>query len=186
MRWWRRRAAGRSSSAVRGTIKLVTAPQTVAPKTAPGAKPELTHPCARCGAPVPIDVGLCERCNPLGLRDVSSSQVHGIAIAGVVAFVVLLAVAAKFALAGVGPFQATIAAPVADATGLTLALTVTNKGTSTGQSTCQVTDPADRTGSPGVFILTPKIDGGATITFDSHVTVLGTVVRPLEIECSGP
>ena len=87
----------------------MTAPQTVAPQTAPAVKPELTHPCARCGAPVPIDVGLCERCNPLGLRDVSSSQVHGIAIGGVFLFVVVLAVAAKFALAGIGPFQATIA-----------------------------------------------------------------------------
>ena len=123
----------------------MTAPQTVAPQTAPGVKPELTHPCARCGAPVPIDAGLCERCNPLGLRDVSSSQVHGIAIAGVFLFVVFLAVAAKFALAGIGPFEAAIAPPVADTGGLTLTLTVTNKGSSTGQSTCQVTDPADRT-----------------------------------------
>ncbi len=164
----------------------MTAPQTVAPKTAPGVKPELTHPCARCGAPVPIDAGLCERCNPLGLRDVSSSQVHGIAIAGVFLFVVVLAVAAKFALAGIGPFEAAIAPPVADTGGLTLTLTVTNKGSSTGQSTCQVTDPADRTGNPGAFILTPKIDGGETRTFSQHVTVLGSAVRPLEIECSGP
>ena len=48
----------------------------------PGPKP-LTHPCVRCGAPVPLDVGLCERCNPLGLRDSSASQVHGtVVIAG--------------------------------------------------------------------------------------------------------
>ena len=164
----------------------MTAPHTVAPQTTPGVKPELTHPCARCGAPVPIDTGLCERCNPLGLRDVSSSQVHGIAIAGVFLFVVVLAVAAKFALAGIGPFEAAIAPPVADTGGLTLTLTVTNKGSSTGQSTCQVTDPADRTGNPGAFILTPQIDGGETRTFSQHVTVLGSAVRPLEIECSGP
>ena len=48
----------------------------------PDAQPELTHACVRCGAPVAIDVGLCERCNPLGLRDSSASQVHGIAIGG--------------------------------------------------------------------------------------------------------
>ena len=65
-------------------------------------------------------------------------------------------------------------------------MTVTNKGSSTGQSTCQVTDPADRTGNPGAFILTPQIDGGETRTFSQHVTVLGSAVRPLEIECSGP
>ena len=73
--------------------------------------------------------------------------------------------AAKFALAGIGPFEAAIAPPVADTGGLTLTLTVTNKGSSTGQSTCQVTDPADRTGNPGAFILTPQIDGGR----DAHV-----------------
>jgi len=164
----------------------VTTPRTAAPKTAPGLKPELTHPCARCGAPVPLDVGLCERCNPLGLRDVSSSQVHGIAIAGVFAFVVILAVVGKFALAGMGPFGATIAPAVADAGALTLTLSVTNHGSSTGQATCRVTDPADRTGTLGAFILTPKIEAGQTVTFSQRVTVLGSTVRPLDVECSGP
>ena len=64
----------------------------------------------RCGAPVAIDVGLCDRCNPLGLRDSASSQVHGIAIGGVVLFVVILAVVARFALSGIGPFEASVAA----------------------------------------------------------------------------
>jgi len=82
----------------------VTTPRTAPPPVAPGARPAPTHPCARCGDPVPIDVGLCERCNPLGLRDASSSQVHGIAIAGVIAFVILLAVVARLAVAGIGPF----------------------------------------------------------------------------------
>jgi hypothetical protein len=164
----------------------VTTPPATASNPAPGTKPELTHACARCGAPVPLDVGLCERCNPLGLRDVSSSQVHGIAIAGVITFVIILAILAKLALAGMGPFVATIAPAVADATGMTITLSVTNKGTSTGQSTCQVTDPADRTGSTGAFVLTPKIEAGQTLTFSQHVTELGTVVHPLEIECSGP
>jgi hypothetical protein len=150
--------------------------------TAPG----LTHACARCGAPVPLDVGLCERCNPLGLRDVSSSQVHGIAIGGVFLFVVILAVVGKFALAGIGPFEATIAPAVADAGALTLTLSVTNHGSSTGQSTCRVTDPADRTGSLGAFVLTPKIEGGQTLTFSQRVTALGSTVRPLDVECSGP
>jgi hypothetical protein len=147
---------------------------------------QLTHPCVRCGAPVPLDVGLCERCNPLGLRDVSSSQVHGIAVAGVIAFVVILAVVGKFALAGVGPFEATIGPAVADGGALTITLSVTNSGKSTGQTTCRVTDPADRTGSPGAFILTPKIDGGQTLTFSQRVTALGSAVRPLDVECSGP
>ena len=44
------------------------APAPVAPTRLPTpASP--THPCARCGAPVGPGIGLCERCNPLGLRD---------------------------------------------------------------------------------------------------------------------
>ena len=66
----------------------------------------VTHPCARCGAPVPLDVGLCERCNPLGLKDAASSQVHGTVFLAVGLAVVALAVIAHFAVAGIGPFAA--------------------------------------------------------------------------------
>jgi len=52
---------------------------------------EPTHPCARCGAPVGQGVGLCERCNPLGLRDSAASQVHGsVFIAVTLAVIVLI------------------------------------------------------------------------------------------------
>ena len=130
------------------------------------------HACVRCGAPVAVDVGLCERCNPLGLRDSASSQVHGIAIGGIFLFVAILAVVGRFALAGIGPFEA-VATAVPDGTALTVTLTVTNQGTSTGQTTCRITDPADRTGNLGAFVLSPRIDGGKTVTFSQRVTELG-------------
>jgi len=152
----------------------------------PGAKPGLTHPCARCGAPVPLDVGLCERCNPLGLRDSSSSQVHGIAIAGVITFVIFLAIAARFAVSGIGPFEAGIAGAVPDGTGLAITLSVTNHGSSGGQTTCHVTDPADRTGNLGGFMLSPEVGAGQTVTFTGRLTELGAVVRPLAVECRSP
>ena len=152
----------------------------------PTTKPALTHPCARCGAPVPLDVGLCERCNPLGLRDSSSSQVHGIAIAGVIAFVVFLAIVARFALAGIGPFEGQVTGAVPDGNGLAITLSVTNRGTSSGQTTCRVSDPADRTGNIGAFVLTPSIDAGRTIVFTARATELGSTVRPLDVECSAP
>src|SRR3954453_19592330 len=76
--------------AFRGTISVVSAPTTTPRLAATPASP--THPCVRCGAPVAIEVGLCERCNPLGLRDSSASQVHGIAIGGVTLAIVLLAI----------------------------------------------------------------------------------------------
>jgi hypothetical protein len=152
----------------------------------PTVKPALTHPCARCGAPVPLDVGLCERCNPLGLRDSSSSQVHGIAIAGVIAFVIFLAIVGRWVLAGIGPFDASIAGAVPDGNGLAITLSVTNHGTSGGQTTCRVTDPADRTGNTGGFLLSPTIGAGQSVTFTGHVIELGATVRPLEVECSAP
>ncbi len=143
------------------------------------------HACVRCGAPVAIDVGLCERCNPLGLRDSASSQVHGIAIGGIVLFVIILAVAGRFALSGIGPFVASASA-VPDGAGLAVTLTVTNNGTSSGQTTCRVSDPADRTGSLGGFVLSPTIDGGQTVTFTQHLSELGATVRPLTADCSTP
>lgn len=164
----------------------MTAPRTASTTATPGGAPELTHACVRCGAPVAIDVGLCERCNPLGLRDSSASQMHGIAIGGVVLFVVIMAVVGRFALAGVGPFEGTVAGSVPDGDGLAVTLSVANRGSSTGQTTCRVTDPADRTGNVGGFMLSPRIEAGETLTFTQRVTALGTTVRPLLAECSSP
>ena len=179
------------SLAVRGTITFVTAPRTATPPTtpttpAPASKPELTHACVRCGRPVPLDVGLCERCNPLGLRDSSSSQVHGIAVAGVIAFVVILGIVGKFALSGIGPFEASVANAATDGNALAITLSVTNRGSSDGQTTCRITDPSDRTGNTGGFMLSPKIGAGQTIAFTQRVTELGSTVRPLAVECSTP
>jgi ribosomal protein L40E len=164
----------------------VTSPGTAAPAAPPNSAPEIKHACVRCGAPVAIDVGLCERCNPLGLRDSASSQMHGIAIGGVVLFVVIMAVVARFALAGVGPFEGTVAGAVPDADGLAVTLSVTNQGNSAGQTTCRVTDPADRTGNVGGFMLSPQIEPGKTLEFTQRLTALGTIVRPLVAECSSP
>lgn len=155
--------------------------------TAPSTTvPELTHPCVRCGAPVPLDVGLCERCNPLGLRDSSASQVHGIAIAGVAAAVVILAIVARLAISGVGPFDATVVSAVPDNGGLAITLQVTNTGTSTGRTTCRVQDPADRNGGRGGLVLSPQIEPGQTVSFTKHVDELGATVRAFSVECSTP
>ena len=42
-----------------------------------------THGCVRCGAPIPIDDGMCERCNPLGLKQPAPSQAHGTVVIAV-------------------------------------------------------------------------------------------------------
>jgi hypothetical protein len=134
---------------------------------------------------VAIDVGLCERCNPLGLRDSSASQVHGIAIAGVAVAIVVLAIVARLSITGIGPFPA-VASAVPDGNGLALSLTVTNQGSSEGQATCRVTDPTDRTGAAGAIVLSPRIGPSETLTFTVHVTELGTEAVPLDAVCSAP
>jgi hypothetical protein len=164
----------------------MTTPQATPASAPPDAKPAPTHRCQRCGSPVPIDVGLCEKCNPLGLRDSSSSQVHAIAIGGIALFVLFLAVAGRVALAGIGPFDATVASATPDGAGLAVTLTVTNRGSSSGQSTCHVSDPADRTSNQGAYVLSPSVPAGQTVTFTKHVTELGSTVRPLAVECPAP
>jgi len=149
--------------------------------------PTLTHPCVRCGAPVDIDTALCERCNPLGLKDPSASQVHGTVVIGFLVAVVLLAVFARLTVSGVGPFPASVvAASSANGTALTVRITVTNSGTSTGATTCRVTDPKDRNGGIGAIVLSPRIDPKETLTFSQEVTELGVKVRDLAVECAAP
>ena len=181
MRWWTPRAAGRASPPsllVRGTISGVTAP--------PVAASEPTHACVRCGAPVAIDVGLCETCNPLGLRDVAASQVHGIALIGIVLAVVALALVARLAVSGVGPFTPALTGLTSDGDALAVTLTVTNEGRSAGQTTCRLTDPLDRNGGGAGFLLSPRIEPGTAETFTKRVTGLGSVVRDLSVQCSAP
>src|SRR5688572_5241270 len=135
-----------------------------APNEAP-ARPEPTHPCARCGAPVGPGIGLCERCNPLGLRDSASSQVHGSVFIGIVGAIIGLALLARLAIAGIGPFPAQVDGVTSSGAGLSVSVTVTNQGTAAGQTTCRVVDPTDRGISVSAFILSPRIEPGQTLTF---------------------
>jgi hypothetical protein len=157
-----------------------TAPGTVSATTEP------THGCARCGAPVGMGVGLCERCNPLGLRDASASQVHGTVIIAVLLAFVGLAVVARLATSGLGPFPAHLDAVVPEGDALRVTLTVTNDGSASGQTTCRVTTADNRGGGPNAFVLTPHLEPGQTITFDQVVTELGTRNTDLTVECRTP
>ena len=151
----------------------------------PPATPTFTHACARCGAPVPLDVGLCERCNPLGLRDSASSQVHGTVFVAIGLAVVGLAIVAMLAVSGIGPFPAEVVAVRTSGDALAVSLRVTNQGSSIGSTTCRISDP-ETAGGRAALVLTPRIAAGATITFDAEVNGLGSVARPLAIECSSP
>jgi hypothetical protein len=153
------------------------------PSPAPAAP---THPCVRCGKPTTIDRGLCEECNPLGLRDASASQVHGTALLSVIAAIVLLAVVARIAVGGIGPFEAVVRDVQSSADGLNVTLDVTNRGTSAGQSTCQITDPSP-TGSTAVAVVqSPRIEPGASRSFISWTTQFGSEPLPLAVVCEAP
>jgi hypothetical protein len=145
-----------------------------------------THPCVRCGKPTAIDRGLCEECNPLGLRDASSSQVHGTVFLGVLLAVVVLAVLGRLALSGVGPFSAEIATVSAAADGLTVTLEVTNTGTSAGQTTCRVTDASPRSRGAAAIVQSPRIEPGETRSFTRELTEFGSEARELAVECHAP
>lgn len=159
---------------------------TPATATSAAPAPELTHACVRCGAPVAINAGLCDNCNPLGLRDVSPTQVHGIAFVGVVIAIALLAVLGRVAVSGIGPFASTLSGVAADGDALAVTLTVTNQGRSAGQTTCRLVDPLDRSGGGAGFVLSPRIEPGQTVTFTKRVVGLGSTVRDLSVECSAP
>jgi hypothetical protein len=157
-----------------------------APATTP-ARPAQTHPCARCGAPVALDVGLCERCNPLGLRDSASSQVHGTVFVAVGVAVAGLAIAAHLAVAGIGPFTARVTAmtPGSSAGVLVATIEARNDGRATGSATCRLTDPLDPALIHSTVVYSPRIAPGATVTFDQEVT-FGSVDRLLAVACNGP
>ena len=135
---------------------------------------------------MPLDVGLCERCNPLGLKDSSASQVHGTVFIAVLAAVIGLALIGRLTLAGVGPFGGTLVGAVPDGKGLAITLSVTNEGTTAGQTTCRLTDPTERSGGGAAFILSPSIEPGATVTFTKTVAELGATARDFTVECSAP
>jgi hypothetical protein len=157
-----------------------------APATVP-ARPAQTHPCARCGAPVALDVGLCDRCNPLGLKDSASSQVHGTVFLAIGIAIAGLAIAAHLAVADIGPFTARVTAMTAGAApgDLVATIEVRNDGRGTGSATCRLTDPADPSLIHSTVVYSPRIAGGATVTFDEEVAY-GSVDRPLVVSCTGP
>jgi hypothetical protein len=159
----------------------------MSPDPAPiAAAPGLTHPCARCGKPTSIERGLCEECNPLGLRDASASQVHGIALVGVILAIVALAVVARFAVSGIGPFEAAVADVQAAGSGLSVTIEVTNTGSSAGQTTCRITDASPRGGGQAAIVQSPRIDPGETRSFTREVIGFGSEPLQLAVECQAP
>ncbi len=143
----------------------------------------LTHGCVRCGAPIPLEDAMCERCNPLGLKQPAASQVHGTVFVAVAVAVVGLALLASFAVSGIGPFTVRLLGVASDPPGLNVTVSVTNTGTRAGATACRVWDRQAGVGPETAVFQTPRIDAGATITINRRVTELGSEVRELIVEC---
>ena len=155
---------------------------TSAPTPMPAQEP--LHGCVRCGARIPVSQAMCEQCNPLGLKEPAPSQAHATVFVGIIAAVVLLAVAARFVFSGVGPFEGGIASIAPADAGLRVTLTITNAGTGASSTTCRITDPAlPGIGSETAYVTSPIIQPGATVSFDAVVSSFGTTVKPLDADC---
>ena len=153
---------------------------------APATAPEQTHPCVRCGRPVPLDVAMCERCNPLGLSQPAATQVHGTVAVALLVAVVVLAVFARATLSGVGPFRASIEAVEPEASGLTITLNVSNEGSRAGSTTCQLTVAARRGTGGSAVVVTPQIEPGTSRSFSRSIDEFGSEPVELAIACQDP
>ena len=123
-------------------------------------------------------------CNPLGLKSPAASQAHGIAILGVGVAVVVLAVIARLLIADIGPFSSSVSAIVPDPDGLRVSITVANAGSSAGTTTCRIEDPSlGGIGPKSVFVQSPEVPGGGSVTFDVVVGMFGTTPIELAADC---
>jgi cellulase/cellobiase CelA1 len=112
--------------------------------------------------------------------------VHGTVFVAVAIASVLLIVLARLSIAGSGPFPASISSVAPTANGLAVTVTVTNEGSSAGQTTCRIVDVADRGLSRSAFVLSPRIDPGQTLGFSAVVTEFGPGARDLAVTCRTP
>jgi len=142
-----------------------------------------TQPCVRCGAPVSLQVALCERCNPLGLAQPSSSQAHGTVFLGIGVAVLLLASLAGSSAKGVGPFTAKISEPVSVPGGLAVEIIVENTGSGAGSAACSVI--TTKIGSAGLteIVTTERIEPGTSVAIVRELKAFGAEPLPLTINC---
>ena len=150
------------------------------------SKPAPLHGCVRCGRPVALEVALCEDCNPLGLKQPATTQVHAIAAGGIVFFVLFLAVIGRVALGGIGPFSGEVRGVAPTAGGLQVTLSVTNAGSTASATTCRVVEASRPVGGPGHLVQTPNIQPGQTLEFSAPVSEFGTEVQDLAVDCQSP
>jgi hypothetical protein len=157
------------------------------PPTVPTPAAEPTHPCIRCGRPgVPVDKALCEQCNPADLAQPSATQVHGIAVLGILVFVAIMAVAGRAALAGTGPFTGAVLDIAPAPSGLVVTMSVHNAGSKAGATTCRIIPDSRPAGVTGDLVQTPQVPAGGDARFSAVITRLGPTPIGLVADCQSP
>ena len=133
-----------------------------------------------------MDAGLCEECNPLELAQPSATQMHGIAAVGIIAFIVVLAVASRVAIAGTGPFTGHVTGITPVAGGLAVTIHVENQGRNAAATVCQVQRTPVVVGETAETVQIPLIPAGGTLDYVAVVTKFGTSATQLEADCRSP
>ncbi|HET8570956.1 MAG TPA: hypothetical protein VFN14_03625 [Candidatus Limnocylindria bacterium] len=135
--------------------------------------------CIKCGREVGPDESICEVCNRAGMATPSASQYHGTMAAAIVAGVILMAVAASWALTGVGPYSANVVGVQNAAGGVQATVSVSNEGTKAGRAKCQlIAHDAQGRSLQSRSIVSPQVPGGQSVTFDELVP---GVVDPADV-----
>jgi hypothetical protein len=116
---------------------------------------------------------------------VASGQVHGSVFIAVSLAIVILAVAARLAVAGIGPFPAKVDSVESTDRGLAVTLTETNYGDAEGTS-CLISLAEDRGVGTAAFVTTPRLESHETKTFRSVITEFGTAPREFVVACRTP
>jgi hypothetical protein len=138
--------------------------------------------CQRCGRPTPVDVGLCERCNPGRIGGPSTTQLHATILGGVALGFVGLALLARVATAGVGPFPSQItAASVRPDGGIDVTISVRNGGSRTAGATCRVSR-GGVTAPDDIQFLTEPLPPGGTLTLSRSSVAPGTDALPYRLD----
>jgi hypothetical protein len=104
----------------------------------------------------------------------------------VAAAIVLLAVAARLSVVGIGPFPATVDAVTTAGQGLAVTLSVTNDGDSGGQTTCRINRVGDGGTGTAAFVTSPRLGSHERRTFEAFVAEFGSTPTDLEVTCRTP
>jgi predicted nucleic acid-binding Zn ribbon protein len=135
--------------------------------------------CIKCGREIGPDESICAVCNRAGMVTPSASQYHGTMAAAIVAGVILMAVAASWALTGVGPYSADVIGVRNAADGVQATVSVSNEGTKPGRAKCQlIAHDAQGRSLQSRSVVSPQVPGGESVTFDELVP---GVVDPADV-----